>query len=73
MALIEEMDRSGNWLFRWRSYLPFVFLPLIVTAWGQKTQPRTKRCEKATFKRLTGIHLSRTEVLMTSAMFLRSF
>lgn len=24
MALIEEMDRSGNWLFRWRSFLPLV-------------------------------------------------
>lgn len=22
MALIEELDKSGNWLFRWRSYLP---------------------------------------------------
>jgi protein-S-isoprenylcysteine O-methyltransferase Ste14 len=24
MALIEEMDRSGNWLFRWRSFLPLL-------------------------------------------------
>lgn len=24
MALIEEMERSGNWLFRYRSYLPLV-------------------------------------------------
>ena len=24
MALIEEFDRSGNWLFRWRSFLPLV-------------------------------------------------
>ena len=24
MALIEEMDKSGNWLFRWRSFLPLV-------------------------------------------------
>lgn len=24
MALIEEMDRTGNWLFRWRSFLPIV-------------------------------------------------
>jgi len=22
MALIEEFDSSGNWLFRWRSFLP---------------------------------------------------
>ena len=26
MALIEEMDRSGNWLFRWRSFLPLLLL-----------------------------------------------
>ncbi|MCM2370753.1 methyltransferase family protein [Aporhodopirellula aestuarii] len=32
MALIEEFERTGSWLFRWRSYLPFVILPLIVTA-----------------------------------------
>lgn len=32
MALIEEFERSGSWLFRWRSYLPFVFLPLIAIA-----------------------------------------
>ena len=24
MALIEEMDKSGNWLFRWRSFLPLL-------------------------------------------------
>lgn len=24
MALIEEFDKSGNWLFRWRSFLPLV-------------------------------------------------
>jgi len=24
MALIEEMDRSGNWLFRWHSFLPLL-------------------------------------------------
>jgi protein-S-isoprenylcysteine O-methyltransferase Ste14 len=32
MPLIEEFERSGVWLFRWRSYLPFVFLPLIFLA-----------------------------------------
>ncbi|WP_430453302.1 methyltransferase family protein [Rhodopirellula europaea] len=32
MPLIEEFERSGIWLFRWRSYLPFVFLPLIFVA-----------------------------------------
>jgi len=24
MALIEEMDRAGSWLFRWRSFMPIV-------------------------------------------------
>jgi protein-S-isoprenylcysteine O-methyltransferase Ste14 len=28
MALIEEFDRSGNWLFRWRSFLPLVLYVL---------------------------------------------
>lgn len=28
MALIEEMERSGNWLFRYRSYLPLVLYPM---------------------------------------------
>ncbi|MGO8745750.1 MAG: methyltransferase family protein [Thermoguttaceae bacterium] len=31
MALREELERSGNWLFRWRSYLPMVLLvPMIL-------------------------------------------
>ena len=28
MAMIEEFDRSGNWLFRWRSFLPLVLYVL---------------------------------------------
>lgn len=32
MPLVEEFERSGVWLFRWRSYLPFLFLPLILIA-----------------------------------------
>ena len=28
MALIEEFEKSGGWLFRWRSYLPLVFIAL---------------------------------------------
>ena len=32
MPLLEEYERSGAWLFRWRSYLPFLFLPLIFVA-----------------------------------------
>ena len=40
---------------------------------GQKTQLSDKHCKKATSKRLSGIHLSRTDVLSTAVMFLRSF
>ena len=29
MAMIEELEASGRWLFRWRSYLPLVMLVLI--------------------------------------------
>lgn len=32
MALREELERSGNWLFRWRSYFPFLFLPMLLLA-----------------------------------------
>lgn len=37
MALIEEMDRSGNWLFRWRSFLPLLlfFGAVPVVLFGQ--------------------------------------
>ncbi len=30
MALIEEMENSGAWLFRWRSYLPLFALIVLV-------------------------------------------
>ena len=29
MALRESLERQGSWLFRWRSYLPFVFIPVL--------------------------------------------
>ena len=32
MALQEEFERDGNWLFRWRSYLPLVILALSLAA-----------------------------------------
>ncbi len=32
MALREEFEHSGNWLFRWRSYLPLVFILLFFIA-----------------------------------------
>lgn len=30
MALIEEFTKTGNWLFRWRSYLPVVLISLVM-------------------------------------------
>lgn len=32
MAYIDEMKASGNWLFRWRSYLPVLFLALLLSS-----------------------------------------
>lgn len=32
--LQNELISQGNWLFRWRSYLPFIILPLTVTAFS---------------------------------------
>lgn len=35
MALAEEFERSGVWLFRWRSYLPLVFVALVLLSMRQ--------------------------------------
>jgi protein-S-isoprenylcysteine O-methyltransferase Ste14 len=32
MALKEEFIKTGNWLFRWRSYFPLLILPLLLIA-----------------------------------------
>jgi protein-S-isoprenylcysteine O-methyltransferase Ste14 len=32
MALREDMETQGNWLFRWRSYLPLLIVPLFIVA-----------------------------------------
>lgn len=32
MALREHFERSGNWLFRWRSYLPLIFFLVLAFA-----------------------------------------
>lgn len=32
MPLRETLERRGNWLFRWRSYLPLIFLPVALIA-----------------------------------------
>jgi len=42
MALIEELDRSGNWLFRWRSFLPvalYVFAAVIILNEADSDKP----------------------------------
>jgi protein-S-isoprenylcysteine O-methyltransferase Ste14 len=35
MALLDEFERQGRWLFRWRSYLPLMFLALVGVAFKQ--------------------------------------
>ncbi|NOY64906.1 MAG: DUF1295 domain-containing protein [Nitrospirae bacterium] len=32
MALREEFQKQGSWLFRWRSYFPLIFLPILLVA-----------------------------------------
>jgi protein-S-isoprenylcysteine O-methyltransferase Ste14 len=39
MPLIEEMERQGNWLFRWRSYLPLFAGVLVLVGLQHFTYP----------------------------------
>lgn len=39
MALREEFEQSGNWLFRWRSYLPLLLIVLFLIALSQFEYP----------------------------------
>ena len=39
MALREELERSGNWLFRWRSYLPILTIGMALIALGHFHYP----------------------------------
>jgi protein-S-isoprenylcysteine O-methyltransferase Ste14 len=32
VALREDFEKQGNWLFRWRSYLPLLIIPLFIGA-----------------------------------------
>jgi len=32
MPLRETLEKQGNWLFKWRSYLPLLFLPVVLIA-----------------------------------------
>ena len=35
MALREDMEKQGNWLFKWRSYLPLLGIPVFIIALRQ--------------------------------------
>ncbi len=39
MPLIEEFEKSGNWLFRWRSYLPLLLIFLFALALPRFSYP----------------------------------
>jgi len=39
MQITRQMEAQGNWLFRWRSYLPFLLLPLLVAALREYQHP----------------------------------
>jgi len=32
MALREDLEKQGNWLFRWRSYLPLLVIPIFIVS-----------------------------------------
>jgi protein-S-isoprenylcysteine O-methyltransferase Ste14 len=35
MTLREQFEKTGNWFFRWRSYLPFILFPVLLLALRQ--------------------------------------
>lgn len=35
VMLVDELEKQGGWLFRWRSFLPFLILPLVIYAFYQ--------------------------------------
>jgi protein-S-isoprenylcysteine O-methyltransferase Ste14 len=39
MALKEEFERTGNWLFRWRSYLPLMMIAIFLLALREYEYP----------------------------------
>lgn len=39
MPLQEEFERSGSWLFRWRSYLPLALVGVLFVAMGEYKYP----------------------------------
>jgi protein-S-isoprenylcysteine O-methyltransferase Ste14 len=39
MAYIDNLRKQGNWLFRWRSFLPFIIVPLFIISLRKFTYP----------------------------------
>lgn len=39
MPMIEELEGSGKWLFRWRSYLPLIFFVFVFASFGYFSYP----------------------------------
>lgn len=39
MALREEFENTGNWLFRWRSYLPLIVIGIFLLALREYEYP----------------------------------
>jgi len=42
VALREEFEKTGNWLFRWRSYFPFLLVPFLLLALRDSEQIQTR-------------------------------
>ncbi|MBV42376.1 MAG: lipid A phosphate methyltransferase [Crocinitomicaceae bacterium] len=47
MAMIEELERSGNWLFRGRSYFPLALYALMALVIGMKWDPLFQKFDPA--------------------------
>lgn len=39
MTLWEDFEKTGNWLFRWRSYLPLVMIGILLLAMREYKYP----------------------------------
>jgi hypothetical protein len=40
ITLNEDLAKAGNWLFRWRSYLPLIFAPILILGLLQFDYPK---------------------------------
>ena len=46
MALREELRKQGNWLFRWRSYLPLITVVIVLLGMSYFEYPGHSRFER---------------------------